>query len=398
LSGSGGHGRIGGAFDGEYDGRRVLVTGHTGFKGGWLCRWLRELGATVSGLALEPPTRPNLFENIGVDRACSSTIGDVRDAVTVQRVVDEHQPEVIFHLAAQPIVRRSWEEPRETLETNVVGTINVLDAAVRSPSTQAVVVVTSDKCYENHGWAWPYREADALGGHDPYSASKAAAEMVVRAYRRPELLGAHRSTPKVVSVRAGNVIGGGDWSVDRLVPDAARALTDDHDLVLRNPSSVRPWQHVVEALSGYLWVGARAVAEPGTVGESYNFGPAERGGDRSAREVAELAFAAWGPHCSRIRSAGADTEGREDGVLRLDVTLAREHLGWRPVWDVARSVGETMRWYRTCAQAHGDVDELTQLTLDQLAAYTRDAAEAGVAWAEQSRDDDLPDDELVATA
>jgi CDP-glucose 4,6-dehydratase len=367
---------------GFYDGRRVLVTGHTGFKGGWLCRWLHRMGASVRGLALDPPTTPNLFHALDVERCCESTIGDVRDAAIVERVVQEHQPELVLHLAAQPLVRRSWHEPRLTVETNVVGALNVLDAAVRCPSTRSVVVVTSDKCYENRGWAWPYRESDALGGHDPYSASKAAVEMVARAYRRPALLGVDHAPARVVTARAGNVIGGGDWAGDRLLPDAARAFSTGRDLVIRNPASIRPWQHVLEALSGYLWLGACATEQPDEVGDAYNFGPTESGGAVSAEAIGHLALRAWGDDTSaRVVRTDRKGPGGEDAVLRLDVALAGKELGWWPVWDVERAVHETMRWYRAFTDAGEDVDHVIDLTDRQVATYIHDAAHAGVRWA-----------------
>lgn len=365
-----------GTFDGAYEGVRALVTGNTGFKGSWLTTWLDRLGASVTGFALDPPTIPNAFEAMHLERRIDWHRGDVRDQHHVRAVIDHARPEVVFHLAAQPLVHRAWDEPHETLSTNVLGTVNVLDAAIRQPSVRAIVVVTSDKCYRNREWPWPYRETDALGGDDPYSASKACAELVVAAYRRPSLMGVQHDQPTIATVRAGNVIGGGDWAADRLLPDAARAFAAGEALDVRNPASVRPWQHVLESLSGYLWVGASAL-QGRPLDESYNFGPRDSDGSRTAGEIAMAAWRSWeGAPTPVLRPV--EPSAREAVMLRLDVTLARQSLGWEPVWSVDRAVGEAMAWYR--AHHEGDADPF-QFTRDQIDEYVSDARRAGAPWA-----------------
>src|SRR5271157_2901498 len=261
----------------NWNGRRVLLTGHTGFKGGWLCLWLQQMGTELCGIALEPPKTLSLFQDAGVERGMRSVIGDIRDIDLLKRTFAEHRPEMVFHLAAQPLVLSSYEDPLYTYSTNVMGTANVLEAARHTDSLRAVVVVTTDKCYENREWEWPYRETDRLGGYDPYSNSKACAELVVSAYRNSFFNPADysRHGVAVASVRAGNVIGGGDWAEGRLVPDIIRAFIDERPVRIRNPHAIRPWQHVLEPLRGYIAV-ADSLWEAGLKsGEAWNFGPAQ---------------------------------------------------------------------------------------------------------------------------
>ena len=342
-------------------GRRVLVTGHTGFKGSWLSLWLDRLGAHVYGLALDPPTTPAMYDACRLDAVVDSTIADVRDLSAVRRVLDCAQPEVVFHLAAQPIVRVSYDEPVATYETNVMGTINVLEAVRATSSVRAVVVVTSDKCYENREWNRSYHEGDPLGGHDPYSSSKACTEIAASAWAR-SFFGKRPGGPALATARAGNVIGGGDWGVDRLVPDAARALQAGLDLEVRNPTSVRPWQHVLEPLHGYLTLAEWLVdAEPGFEG-AWNFGPEEA----SMLPVCDLAdrfVGLWG-------SGGwVDVSGgevlHEAKLLKLDSAKARAQLGWSPRLSLDDSLALTADWYRRFY----DGEDVHALTLEQIDTY-----------------------------
>ena len=341
-----------------FRGRRVLITGHTGFKGGWLALWLQREGAEVSGLALAPPTAPSLYELAGVGSAMRiDERVDVRDLTSVERVMQQAAPEVVFHMAAQPLVRHSYREPVETFATNVMGTVHVLDAARRVPSVRAVVVVTSDKCYENREWPWGYRETEAMGGHDPYAASKGCAELVTSAFARSYF---STAGPAVASVRAGNVIGGGDWAQDRLVPDAMRAFVAGAEFVIRNPNAVRPWQHVLEPLRGYLMVAARLLngAESSA---SYNFGP----GEDDARPVGEV-IEKLVSHCpgGRYRVMG-DAGPHEAHLLRLDCARARTELGWRPALPLDEALAWTAAWYRDVARG----EDARALTLAQIAHY-----------------------------
>jgi CDP-glucose 4,6-dehydratase len=323
-----------------WNGIRTFVTGNTGFKGSWLSAFLRTQGATVSGFALAPQTTPNLYELLALADAMETTLADIRDLAALEAALNRAQPEVVFHLAAQPIVRESIEDPLNTFSVNVMGTANVLDAIRRTPSVRAVVIVTSDKCYENVGWPWPYRENEAMGGEDPYSSSKGCAELVTSAYRRTYFAA---GAPAVASARAGNVIGGGDWSRDRLVPDVVRALTGDRAPVLRYPGAIRPWQHVLDAVNGYAML-AQALLRDGTrFAEGWNFGPSES----SVCNVADLAqrfLRAWGSERTAVvESAVAPHEAF---TLRLDSTRARQSLAWRPHLELDDAIAWSAQWYR----------------------------------------------------
>lgn len=322
-------------------GKRVLLTGHTGFKGAWLALWLQRLGAEVVGLALPPATLPSLFERAQVASTCQSHVGDIRDAAALAALVQRSQPDIVFHLAAQALVRVSYRDPVTTFATNVMGTVHTLEALRTVDSVRAVVVVTTDKVYQNLEHAFPYRETDALGGHDPYSASKAAAEMVVTSYRASFL--ADRQVA-VASARAGNVIGGGDWSEDRLIPDAIRAWDAGQPLQIRRPDAVRPWQHVLEPLCAYLRLAEQLVAQPDLAG-AYNFGPQTHEA-ATVRAVVQLARNTYG----RGDVAWGDgSEGpHEAGWLALEVAKARTLLGVAPRWTLAQTVHRTMDWYRRC--------------------------------------------------
>jgi CDP-glucose 4,6-dehydratase len=364
----------GALFGGVFSGRRVLVTGHTGFKGSWLASWLLSLGAHVTGYALEPPTVPSLFAALHLADHLDDRRGDVRDLAHMRHVLAGADPEVVFHLAAQPLVRRSYAEPVETFATNVMGTANLLEAVRSTPSVRVVVNVTSDKCYENREWEYAYRENDPMGGHDPYSASKGCSELVTAAYQRSFFN--HESGAAVATARAGNVIGGGDWAADRIVPDCVRALLAREPVVVRNPLAVRPWQHVLEPLAGYLLLAAGLLSDPQNHVGPWNFGPSQ-GGNLSVREVVETVLAEWGEGTWTGPPAGA-TGPREARFLKLDCSKASDLLGWRSVWSAERGLRTAVGWYRGFCRLGVSA---TELTADCLSAYVRDAAGLGVSWA-----------------
>lgn len=344
----------------KWAGRRVLVTGHTGFKGSWLSLWLHSLGAEVTGYALPAPTDPSLFESARIADVIQHVEGDVRDLGSLRAAVERARPEVIFHLAAQPLVRLSYDEPVETYATNVMGTVHLLEAARQVSGVQAIVCVTSDKCYENREWVWPYRETDPMGGHDPYSSSKGCAEIVTAAYRSSYFM---QGGPAVASVRAGNVIGGGDWALDRLVPDLVRAFEAGVSPLIRSPEAVRPWQHVLEALGGYLMIAERLLAGERSFADAWNFGPA----DEDARPVSwivERMRNAWGGGAGE---ALADTGPRphEAGLLRLDCSKARGALGWRPALTLEQALGWIVAWHK----AVGTGKDARLVTQAQIADY-----------------------------
>ena len=325
-----------------WTGRRVLVTGQTGFKGAWLAFWLSRLGAEVSGLALPPDTTPNLHDILNLPALGRFVHADINDRAALDRLIQEARPEIVIHMAAQALVRRSYATPVETFTANVVGTVTLLDAVRRCPETKAVVIVTSDKSYENLNWPWGYRETDALGGHDPYSASKACAE-IATASMRHSFFGLGRHPARIATARAGNVIGGGDWAADRLVPDIVRGcLGSDGKVRIRNPRAVRPWQHVLEPLGAYLLLAERLCTAPDGVDEAWNIGP--NAADNSpVQTVAEALIAALGR--GRIELAPEVGAPHEAHLLTLDCAKARSRLGWRPRLDFAATVALTASWY-----------------------------------------------------
>ncbi|MGB4441059.1 MAG: CDP-glucose 4,6-dehydratase [Coriobacteriia bacterium] len=358
-------------FRNTFVGRRILLTGHTGFKGSWLARWLLDLGADVTGYALEPDTEPSLFADLCLDRALDSRIGDVRDAGALSALVTELRPEIVLHLAAQPLVRRSYAEPRYTFETNIMGTVNVLEAVRGCEDTRVVVNVTTDKVYENPETGAAFSEDGPLGGHDPYSASKAGSEIVTTSYRRAFFSGG--AGPAIATARAGNVIGGGDWAADRLVPDCARALSAGDPVIVRNPDSVRPWQHVLEPLSGYLHLAASLLGDA-TLAGAFNFGP-DPSVTATVGDVVGRFVAAWGEGAWETPEMGA--QPHEAGQLRLDIEKSRRILGWFPIWDFEQTVDRTARWYR---QYHG-ARAAADLVAEDLAAFGDAAHDAAAPWA-----------------
>ncbi len=322
-------------------GRRVLVTGHTGFKGSWLCVALNELGADVTGYALPPEGDDSHFKLLGLEKSIRHVVGDIRDYEELRSLFENIKPEIVLHLAAQALVRRSYDEPKLTFDTNIVGSVNVLEAVRNTPSVRSLVYITSDKCYLNREWEWGYRENDELGGRDPYSASKAAAELVFSAYQ--DSFFKQRESLGSSSVRAGNVIGGGDWALDRIVPDCIRSIRDGHPIVLRSPESTRPWQHVLEPLSGYLLLAARLYDSAKTYSGAWNFGPS--GSDiRTVKDLATKIVEQWGG--GRIEIDRSEAIFHEARLLHLNCDKAHQLLGWYPRWNFDRTVSQTVRWYR----------------------------------------------------
>ena len=377
-------------FGDAFSGRRVFVTGHTGFKGSWLTLWLLDLGAHVTGYSLDPPTEPSLYETIGLGvmggERSADLRGDVRDREGLRRALAEARPEVVFHLAAQPMVRRSYAEPHLTFETNVMGTVNLLEA-VRSLAAgggvaPVVVNVTTDKCYENRETSHAYREGDALGGYDPYSSSKACSELVTGAYRRSFFSGP--GSPAVASARAGNVLGGGDFGEDRILPDCVRALSAGEAVTVRSPGAVRPWQHVLEPLSGYLRLAEVLLAgeldlaaEDRADAGAWNFGPGP-GSLVTVREVVEAVLLEWGAG-EWTADGSASEQPHEAGLLVLDAGKAERELGWRPVWGADEAVAAAVRWYREWAGGAG-AESLAALCRADIASYAAAAGDAGMRW------------------
>lgn len=346
-----------------WHGRRVLITGHTGFKGSWLALWLLELGAQVTGLALPPETEPNLFSQLELDRRLDHRLGDIRDAALLQDLVLETRPEVVLHLAAQPLVRLSYQQPAATWATNVMGTIHLLEALRQLDEPCAAVLVTTDKVYRNNEWIYGYRENDPLGGHDPYSSSKAAAELAIASWRSSFCGSLPHQTPhlRLASARAGNVIGGGDWSLDRIVPDAMRALSQGEAIGVRNPAATRPWQHVLEPLGGYLRL-AEGLAASEEQASAYNFGP-QLEANRPVRELVEEALRHWP---GRWQDQSDPNAPHEASLLNLVIDRAHHELGWAPRWGFATTVERTVRWYRRVQEVQASALECCQ---DDLAAY-----------------------------
>lgn len=365
-------------FEGIYKNKTVLVTGHSGFKGAWLSIWLHALGAKVIGYSLPPPTEPSLFETTCLVKRIKSIDGDVRERGRLESVFKEYRPEIVLHLAAQPLVRLSYIEPVNTYETNVIGTLNLLEAVRKSESVRACLIITSDKCYENREWDFAYRENDPLGGFDPYSSSKACAELVTDSYRRSFL--ESKGTIKVAlsSARAGNVIGGGDWAPNRIVPDIIRALVEDRPVLVRSPGAIRPWQHVLEPLAGYLWLAALMFTDNHSYNAAWNFGPAA-GGNIRVRDIVEQAIKIWGGGSWADLSGGIKNTPHEANFLKLDCTRANNILCWHPVYNLSEAMEATIKWYLRYYESNGA--DIYSYTLNQIKKYIEKARQGKSAWA-----------------
>jgi CDP-glucose 4,6-dehydratase len=349
-----------------WEGRRVFLTGHTGFKGAWLSLWLMDMGAEVFGFSLDPPTTPNLFTSAGVKDGLNHTHGDVRDLTALERAIAAASPDIVMHLAAQSLVRTSYQDPVGTFSTNVLGTVHLLEAvrnynAVRAQASKivATLVVTSDKCYENKEWPWGYRESDPMGGHDPYSCSKGCAELVSASYLRS--FASDSGGVGMATARAGNVIGGGDWAADRLVPDAMRAFANGTQLIIRNPAAMRPWQHVLEPIGAYLLLAQRLVSDPASFSGPWNFGP-DPDGRQTVAVVAGRLAKHWGDGAHWKSDHGV--QPHEAGLLSLDCSKAQMHLGWRPRLSLDDSLRLTVEWYRT--QLSNSNRSMREYTLEQI--------------------------------
>jgi CDP-glucose 4,6-dehydratase len=366
-------------FGGVFAGARVFVTGHTGFKGSWLCEWLLGLGAQVTGYALEPDTSPALFTQLGLASRVDHIVGDIRSAATLKQAILDARPDFLFHLAAQPLVRRSYLEGPSTWETNVLGTIHVLDALRLLDKPCAAVMVTTDKCYDNREWLFGYREIDPLGGHDPYSSSKAAAELAIASWRKSFFAAGH--PVRIASGRAGNVIGGGDWAADRIVPDSIRALSRGEPIAVRNPAATRPWQHVLEPDSGYLALAAalRTRVDDDRLESAFNIGPGPDA-NRPVRDLVETALRHWPGSWTAATASGGPHEA---SLLQLDARKIQALLGWRPAWTFAEAVGRTVSWYRDMVSG-GDRHDAAARTRADIRAYAAAAAEQGIDWATTS--------------
>lgn len=329
-----------------YSGKKVLVTGHTGFKGSWLLKILNLLNADVMGYALAPYGQPNLYQVINGDALCQSVIADLRNREALQKAVEDFQPDFVFHLAAQPLVRLSYQIPAETFEVNAIGTANLLDAVARLNKRCDCVLITTDKVYHNYEWERSYHEDDRLGGYDPYSASKACAELVIDSYRNSffNINTYHQHQKAIAVARAGNIIGGGDWSTDRLIPDVIKALSENQRIEIRSPNAVRPWQHVLEPLCGYLLLGAKLYEEPQRFAQAYNFGP-QRVDALTVKQMVELAIDAWGSGDYWVNQQ--TNQPHEAGLLTLDINKALSQLNWQPKHSAAEAVDITCKWYKT---------------------------------------------------
>jgi len=347
-----------------WKGKRVLITGHTGFKGAWLSQWLQLSGAEVTGYSLAPPTKPSLFELLELDNAINSIIGDIRDLAQFESALKTAQPEIIFHLAAQPLVRYSYHNPIETYSTNVMGTLNCLELARKVGGVRSIVIVTSDKCYENNEWVWGYRENDPMGGHDPYSSSKGCVELLTASYRNSyfpaESINEHEFG--IASARAGNVIGGGDWAEDRLIPDMIKSFLRSESVLIRNPNAIRPWQHVLEPLSGYISLAEKLWCKEAQFASGWNFGPSDQDA-KPVQWIVEKMVQSWGDGASWTLDAG--NHAHEANYLKLDSSKARAKLNWSPRWNLEQALTNTIEWFK----AYANKENLVEITQQQIIAY-----------------------------
>jgi CDP-glucose 4,6-dehydratase len=343
-----------------WENRKVLVTGHTGFKGSWLAFWLTQLGAKVTGYGLDPLTDPNLFSVLDIDKDIIDHRSDIRDLSALERVIKSDKPGIIVHMAAQSLVRESYKDPVGTYAANVMGTVNLIEAARSCDSVRVILIVTSDKCYENREIDYGYGETDPLGGYDPYSSSKGCAELVTSAFRRSFF--EHDSRVAVASARAGNVIGGGDWAADRIIPDAIRAFSGKQRLQVRNPDAVRPWQHVLEPLSGYMILCEKMWDQPSKFSEGWNFGPEDES-VHTVEEITDTVSELWGDHAAWEKSNG--DHPHETNLLKLDITKAKKQLGWTPKWDLDTSLEKIVTWYKS----YYNSEDMREITLRQIKEY-----------------------------
>ncbi|OAQ38988.1 CDP-glucose 4,6-dehydratase [Pedobacter psychrophilus] len=349
----------------KYQGKKVFLTGHTGFKGAWMLKVLELLGAEIKGYALAPKTKDDLFNLIKGDQLCDSIIADLRSRNTLKKAINEFQPDFVFHLAAQPLVRLSYEIPSETFEINAIGTANLLDAVRLIDKKCSIVLITTDKVYHNNEWDYPYRENDRLGGYDPYSASKACTELVIDSYKNSFFhIDKYENHKKGIAIgRAGNVIGGGDWSKDRLIPDIAKALSNNEEIMVRNPKSVRPWQHVLEPVIGYLILGAKLYAEPLKYSQAYNFGPLATDA-LPVSEMLKLAIASWGFGSYKVKEV--INQPHEAGLLKLDISKAIKHLNWTPKLNAEQAVKMTIEWYKDFQLNPENIDRTTLIQIEEF--------------------------------
>jgi len=348
-----------------YNGKKVFLTGHTGFKGSWMLKILTLMGAEVKGYALAPNTENDLFHLIRGDEICDSVIADLRDTETLSKALLDFRPDFVFHLAAQPLVRLSYDIPAETFAVNAIGTAYLLDAIRQLKTPCTTVLITTDKVYHNNEWLYPYRETDRLGGYDPYSASKACAELVIDSYKNsffnPAKYDDHKQA--IAVGRAGNVIGGGDWSKDRLIPDIARALGKGEKVIIRNPVSVRPWQHVLEPLAGYLLLGAKLRAQPGVFSQAYNFGPHAEDA-LPVKQMVELAIDSWSEGSYEVLKL--ENQPHEAGLLKLDISKAVNELGWKPKFNANQAVKFTIEWYKKFYESKAEIDTFTSNQISEF--------------------------------
>ncbi|MDC0206589.1 CDP-glucose 4,6-dehydratase [Nitrospinae bacterium] len=361
-------------FDNIYKGKRVLITGHTGFKGSWLCSWLLDLGASVAGYSVDVPTEPSHFEALSLADRIEHFQGDVRNKSSLQEAMNQFRPEIVFHLAAQSLVRKSYEDPVLTFETNSLGTLNLLDCLRDQPSVIATVIITSDKCYENVEWLWGYRENDRLGGKDPYSSSKACAELITKVYMESFF---KEKGPNIATTRAGNVIGGGDWAIDRVVPDCVRAWSKGEKVEIRNPNATRPWQHVLEPLSGYLVLGQKLFqGNPELKNQSFNFGPPSKVNQSVGDLIPEMAQ--YWPRAKWKFEQGGDSDKFESTLLKLNCDKALQMLDWNSVLDFSETIRMTGEWYQSFYSTKSS--HMAEFTSNQIEDYTEMATQLNLLW------------------
>ncbi|WPX07796.1 CDP-glucose 4,6-dehydratase [Anaerocellum danielii] len=359
-------------FKGIYKYRNVFITGNTGFKGSWLTIWLNKLNANVVGYALPPYTVPNMFDICKLSIKSECIFGDIRDYESLYKAMKKSKPEIVFHLAAQPLVRLAYREPISTYETNIMGTVNVLEAARKIDSIKAVIVVTSDKCYENKEWIYGYRENDPLGGFDPYSSSKSCCELIVAAYRNSYY---NQIGKALATVRAGNVIGGGDWSDERLIPDCIKALSEAKVIKIRKPKAIRPWQYILEPLAGYLWLGANMLSDNKSFNSAWNFGP-EEGNILTVEEIVNLVIKVWGGGSYEIDNPKDNFY--ETDLLKLDTSKAKSYLGWKPILDIQKTIYKTIEWYKH--YYYNKEIDMYDYSLQQIEEYEKISKENKIPW------------------